>query len=206
MDIELNTEKLREARRRRAWSQEHLAAVSDLGLRTVQRVEQTGKASFESARSLAAALELEVEQLRAQPLRAPRRRRPIVATLGAALAAALGFALTTSSVAEPLLLDFDVARSDQASGDEVRHVGRIETRKDSVTEVEVEGHLKLVVIPTVEPDGRIRLSSKLYELRDSDYVLLAKPELTTDLEKEAAIVFGVDGGKLYTLKLTPRGE
>ncbi len=202
MDVELNTERLREARRGRAWSQEHLAAVSGLGLRTVQRVEQTGRASFESARSLAAALELEVGQLRAQT----PRRRPIVATLGAALAAAFGFALTTSSIADPLLLDFDVARLDQGSGNEVRHVGRVETRKDSATEVEVEGHLKLVVIPTTEPDERIRLSSKLYELKDGDYVLLAQPQLITDLEQEVVIVFGVDGGKSYTLKLTPRED
>ncbi|MEO1247457.1 MAG: helix-turn-helix transcriptional regulator [Pseudomonadota bacterium] len=205
MDLRLSAETLRQERLRRAWSQEQLAEVSGLSLRTVQRLEQTGHASFESARSLAAVFAVDVEQLRA-PAPRPQRavRRPAFAALGATLVACLGLALATTGVTEPVLLDFDVARTNAASGEEVRHIGRIQTERGSPAEVEVEGHLRLVVTPVVEEDGRVRLFTKLYELVDGAYVLLAKPELTTEFDEEAEILIGVDGGKVYRLELTPQ--
>ncbi|MEM8816558.1 MAG: helix-turn-helix transcriptional regulator [Pseudomonadota bacterium] len=205
MDLKLNEETLKRERQRRAWSQEHLAEVSGLSLRTVQRLEQTGRASFESARSLAAVFDLDVEQLRA-PATRPRGsiRRPAFAALGVAVVACLGFVLTSASIAEPILLNFDVARTNEASGEEVRHVGRIETEEGSAAEVEVEGHLRLIVKPVADKDGRVRLFTELYELVDGAYVLLAKPQLTTEFDEEAAILFGVEGGKVYWLQILPQ--
>ena len=64
MDMRVDPKRIRAERERRAWSQEHLATVSGLGLRTIQRIEKTGAASFESARALAAVLEVNVAELR----------------------------------------------------------------------------------------------------------------------------------------------
>jgi transcriptional regulator with XRE-family HTH domain len=64
MDMKIDSKKIRAERERRAWSQEHLATVSGLGLRTIQRIEKTGAASFESARALAAVFEVTVAELR----------------------------------------------------------------------------------------------------------------------------------------------
>src|SRR5689334_3409612 len=64
MDMRVDPKRIRAERERRAWSQEHLATVSGLGLRTIQRIEKTGAASFESARALAAVLEVSVADLR----------------------------------------------------------------------------------------------------------------------------------------------
>ena len=54
MDMKVDSSYIKRERERRAWSQEHLAEVTGLGLRTIQRIEKTGAASYESARSLAA--------------------------------------------------------------------------------------------------------------------------------------------------------
>ena len=54
MDMQIEPSRIRSERERRAWSQEHLAESSGLSLRTVQRVEKSGAASFETARALAA--------------------------------------------------------------------------------------------------------------------------------------------------------
>ena len=54
MDLRINAEKIRCQRKGRAWSQEHLAEVAGLGRRTIQRIEQGGAASFESAQAIAA--------------------------------------------------------------------------------------------------------------------------------------------------------
>ena len=56
MEMELNKETLKNQRGSRAWSQTQLAEVSGLSLRTIQRIEKTGVASQESAKSLASVL------------------------------------------------------------------------------------------------------------------------------------------------------
>ena len=54
-DMQLNTELVRSLREQRAWSQEHLAEVTGLSVRTIQRLETQGKASHESRLALASA-------------------------------------------------------------------------------------------------------------------------------------------------------
>ena len=63
MDMKLNTQLLVEYRNRKAWSQQQLADVSGLSLRTVQRIENTGKASPESTKALASIFGKDIEDL-----------------------------------------------------------------------------------------------------------------------------------------------
>lgn len=63
MDMELNKETLKSQRDSRAWSQTQLAEVSGVSLRTIQRIEKTGVASQESAKSLAAVYECSITEL-----------------------------------------------------------------------------------------------------------------------------------------------
>lgn len=64
MDVQVDGDLIRSERERRAWSQEHLAAAAGIGVRTVQRVEATGVASYESLRAISAALEVPLAQVR----------------------------------------------------------------------------------------------------------------------------------------------
>jgi transcriptional regulator with XRE-family HTH domain len=64
MDMKLKSAVIRQEREKRAWSQEHLAGVTGLALRTIQRIESTGSASYESAGAIAAVFELPVTALR----------------------------------------------------------------------------------------------------------------------------------------------
>lgn len=59
----VNNTRLRELRLARQWSQDQLAALSGLNLRTIQRLESGAKISSESLRALAAVLEVPVESL-----------------------------------------------------------------------------------------------------------------------------------------------
>jgi hypothetical protein len=63
MEMQVDRELIRNERERRAWSQSHLAAVAGLGLRTVQRIEATGNAAYESAAAIATVLSLTVADL-----------------------------------------------------------------------------------------------------------------------------------------------
>lgn len=62
----INTELIRDSRAKRAWSQEDLARATGLNLRTIQRIENGGNASLQSAKSLASALELDIGDLNRQ--------------------------------------------------------------------------------------------------------------------------------------------
>ncbi len=55
---------LRKLREGRGWSQEHLADIASLSVRTVQRIESGNKTSLESLMSLASALETDVAVLK----------------------------------------------------------------------------------------------------------------------------------------------
>ncbi|GHF96255.1 helix-turn-helix transcriptional regulator [Thalassotalea marina] len=63
MDMKLNAEKIIKERQSKAWSQQHLADVSGLSLRTIQRVENNGTGSLETIKSLAACFEIKVDSL-----------------------------------------------------------------------------------------------------------------------------------------------
>lgn len=58
-DVKLDTRLIRKLREDKGWSQEHLAAVSGLSARTIQRLEAEGNASLESRSAIAVALGVE---------------------------------------------------------------------------------------------------------------------------------------------------
>lgn len=64
-EMTINAEQVRTLRDSRGWSQEHLAEVSGLSLRTIQRVESEGRASRETRLSLAAAFDVPLGRLAA---------------------------------------------------------------------------------------------------------------------------------------------
>jgi transcriptional regulator with XRE-family HTH domain len=88
MDVQVNGNLIRLEREKRAWSQEHLAGAAGIGVRTIQRIEATGVASYESVRAISAVLGMSVGALRAGHA-PPVRVRFALRWLGAALALAL---------------------------------------------------------------------------------------------------------------------
>src|SRR5262245_54758817 len=61
--MRINAGLVKKLRAERHWSQEQLAAACGVNLRTIQRLENTGKASMESARALAAVFEVDADDL-----------------------------------------------------------------------------------------------------------------------------------------------
>ena len=61
--MQVNSARLRELRVARQWSQEQLAKLSGLNLRTIQRLESGSNISTESLRALAAVFEVPAESL-----------------------------------------------------------------------------------------------------------------------------------------------
>lgn len=63
MDMKAKSSLIRKYRTERLWSQEQLASMTGLGLRTIQRLESRGSGSQESIKALAAVFEVEADTL-----------------------------------------------------------------------------------------------------------------------------------------------
>lgn len=61
--MRIRAEQIKKLRTERQWSQEQLAAACGVNLRTIQRLENTGKASTESVRALAAVFQVDANEL-----------------------------------------------------------------------------------------------------------------------------------------------
>ena len=61
--MKINAELVKKLRADKQWSQEQLAATCGLNLRTIQRLENTGNASIESVRALAAVFAVDASSL-----------------------------------------------------------------------------------------------------------------------------------------------
>lgn len=64
MDMEINSAKIKQLRCEHMWSQEQLATLSNLSLRTIQRIESSNTASMESIKALAAVFEVSTSELK----------------------------------------------------------------------------------------------------------------------------------------------
>jgi transcriptional regulator with XRE-family HTH domain len=96
----INAELVRDQRLTRGWTQQQLAEIADLSLRTVQRIENQGVASNESVSSLSAVLEVSREDLLVQAdagtaqSQSSERRLLLLTAAAAAGGAGVGTVLT----------------------------------------------------------------------------------------------------------------
>ena len=61
--MKVNRSLIQALRKQRSWSQDDLATAAELNLRTVQRIERSGDASLQSRRAIAAAFNIEINEL-----------------------------------------------------------------------------------------------------------------------------------------------
>lgn len=89
--MDVQREQVKALRITRGWTQQQLAEVADLSLRTIQRVETMGVASNETVSSLCAVLEIERNELLIlPPLNAEQERASARASRMAGAAALIG--------------------------------------------------------------------------------------------------------------------
>jgi len=94
--MHIDSTRLRELRSARQWSQEQLAELSGLNLRTIQRLEAGAKISTESLRALAAVFEVPAETLLVRP---PSPSQPALAAMRDGVVRGLDFGGTTTRAA-----------------------------------------------------------------------------------------------------------
>lgn len=82
-DMKLSAKTIKRLRTERAWSQEQLAEIADVSLRTIQRVEADGSASRETRMALAAAFDIDVRDLGEPETVLPESPSPAPSTINA---------------------------------------------------------------------------------------------------------------------------
>jgi DNA-binding XRE family transcriptional regulator len=206
MDMKVDSSYIKAQRARRAWSQEHLAEVTGLGLRTIQRIEKTGAASYESARSLAAVFEIDVAELRvAVPVVAPPRisvsLRPVLGVVGALVAGGALLITTSSFAADQVLMDVALSvdsptEADRALAKQV--LVEDGTRVSDVNELTL-GNLRFSIVPRVQTPDRVLLEVSIYERRGDEEVVVTEGQLiSVNGEPTGALVYG----DAHTLRFT----
>lgn len=204
MDMQIKREAIRLEREKRAWSQEHLGKVAGLSLRTVQRVESTGLASYESATAIAAVLEVPVSELcessNATKTLPPNSSRAIKAAsaIAASVVVAMAALFAQKVFAHDFMLNVDMKLNNQ----ERQALLRTSEGKDA--EILVDGLFRLVIVPTVQEEGLVYLAAQVYESDGAGYVLVSQPELETANDKAAEFRVTTDKGNAFTVVITPQ--
>lgn len=201
MDMQLNKDQLRRERELRAWSQSHLAEVAGLSMRTVQRIENTGSASLESAKAIAAAFDTHVEAL--LPSEActvpPRSLAKHIALIIALLFSGLfAFAWWSRAYAEPVMVDVAISADNKslASAHLLNEVGQ-------PSEMKVDDLLKVRVTST-KMAGDIFVDAQVYFYDGKDYQLKANPKLLVANKQSAAVSIAGPDGKAFHFIFTPQ--
>lgn len=65
--MNIDPQKLKQARHNKGWTQQHMADASELSLRTIQRLEKTGNIAAESLQAVCAVLEVSPTDLLITP-------------------------------------------------------------------------------------------------------------------------------------------
>ena len=150
MEMQVDSGLIRSEREKRAWSQEHLAKLAGLGLRTIQRIESAGAASYESVSAIASVLSIPLADLRiAEPTKQPLMRlsnwRVRLAAVGAAcVACVLSILLVRIAVADELLLDVGVSWNE-----EDERAVRVLAEEGEDAEIRIDDVVMIVIVPVI---------------------------------------------------------
>lgn len=198
----IDSDRVRRERECRAWSQEQLAQLTGLGLRTIQRIESSGLASLESTSALASVFQVSVEDIANRPKIRDGSR--IVSGLMVACGLAVTLFLARSVFAEQFRVDVG---ANVNMGVQVKQT-MIADEGERI-ELEFENQLKAVITPglvDVEDTQMVSLSLQIYERDDQgQYTLLESPNLVHRDGGDWEIRLSrTPSGNSYRLVVTPR--
>jgi transcriptional regulator with XRE-family HTH domain len=219
MEVQINSQLVVAEREKRAWSQQHLAEVTGLAVRTIQRIETSGAGSYESVKAIASCLEVPLTALRAngENQTATVLRSRALKVAGSIVATSLLVGVTAifwgSVFAQQVLVDVGVTREVEVVGEasEARKdVRNVQTQfvVDSGQEMgnPLEGEFNLVITPTILDDGRVLLSVKFYEHQEHGFELVGEPRVITPSGEEVELVFPLDEDDkgIYRVAIKPQ--
>ncbi len=206
--MKLKPNQIKLLREQKAWSQSHLAEVSGLSLRTIQRIEKEGSASQESVQALASVFETNASELliankvKKSPLLFP------ASAIAAVIAFVVAYAWSSSSVAENLVLDFSASYrllgSDTREENLLTIDGAIHLKENETTRLKLNDLISYEISVSFLEDDKILILSHIFDEGVGKGNLVGSPKIITLNHKEAIIEVGDEKlGKVYSIRVTP---
>lgn len=186
MDMKINHKLLRRQREQRAWTQNQLAEVASLSMRTVQRIERNGIAAKESAMALASALDMDLADLLIQSnssstRHTSHRRWWVLVGILTSLIVSLGW--WSTAAAEQVMINLSVkAESGASTEGEMQFLNELGAQ----SEVRFNQQFRLLVTAVRQNQGLL-LSTEIYDFIDGDYLLISSPSILIADNELAAI-------------------
>ena len=171
LNIRINTALLIEMRTQRAWSQQQLADIAGVSLRTIQRAEKSGRTSADSLQAVASAFNVTPDTLMAIS-----RGRPQL-WWGMAWAGLTGLLITiaatlwfSNATAAPLLLKINLSAVDESTESQTESSWDMIVDLDKQSHLDVLENYRLNVLPTLTTDGQLNVSLQLHRIVDGELV------------------------------------
>ena len=193
MDMQLDIELLKQLRLQKAWSQTQLAKVSGLSLRTIQRLEKTGTASLESVKAVASVYEVDTSYLQEKQRGKTAKVTRSFSVFFASACLAILSVFFMSANAHPVMIDVTITSNGELISD-----SHLLNKENSVSELEISGALKLLLISKIEENDSVYISTELYDMTSGEGTLIASPIVVARHQEKAVIRVGD-----YELSLTP---
>ena len=202
-DVRLDIDRINRERQRRAWSQQQFADIAGISLRTIQRLEKSGRASKESARALAAALACDVSELLAtdQPTEFPRWKIPALVIGTAGLCAVIGGFYLLGRTDDGVLLSYVLEErlGEDLNRSEVNFLMGVNEEATA----DIKGNVKLL-FNTRDRGDHLELGIKLYKyLNEFDTGFVGYNIGSVKFDSASSFSWTSDTGSDYFLTLTP---
>jgi len=202
VEMKIDASKIKAHRAQRAWSQEQLAAVADLSLRTVQRIERSGVASNESVKALAAVFETDVQSLSRVATGGLRPRSALRVGMGFAAGAFVGIAFFNGVTASAL--DYTVRTFINSQPVATRTETKADLRPITIP-VLVQGQeqARVRILASVLDSGNVRLDLVLYDCNEGGCSRVSQPAMETKKGMPARVEWAKDTGEVIAYEITP---
>ena len=212
MDMKIDSAKVRIERDKRAWSQEQLADVAGIGVRTVQRIETSGNASPETVKALAVALNLTLDQLIQIPT-SESKFKINFKKIGTGLCLAAVVLAVVILVLRPYQREFFVL-SYGIDIDKNLFADQILIDAEIPREITINKMLRVVITASIENaeayeyienyEDRVLLQIEVFKPEGEEFIPWAKPRILTADDHEARIQLRGDNETSINIKLTPK--
>jgi len=175
MDMKLNSQLIAKERKSRAWSQQQLADIANLSLRTIQRIENSGNSSPESTKAIASAFDLKANDIILNTNNKSilmRNPKGIAATSLAMFLSICVFAYialnTNKIIAESTLFSFN----GEIRIDDKEYAIGIALPLNSTNIIKLDSNHKLLLITPDDNNENSETEMRLLEQRGSHYGIL----------------------------------
>ncbi len=191
--MKINNKKIIEERKNRSWSQQQLADVANLSLRTVQRIENTGHASYGSTQAVVESLSLDSKTL---SMRSANRKNKLLITILSALSGLLLYSLAS---AKPVMLDINIV-----SGDKNLAQVHLLNKAGEESEVRIDNLIKVIFKAEIIKENKLRISVQAYEFSSgAGYRLMGSPIIISNNKQMSGVKFDSSSGSGYQISITP---